>query len=257
MNLFQEYSKKIPNNVPNIIKTEDHECKKCGRKYTLAYFEDGTTTKVGCDCDIIDEGLKTIEESKRLFKKRKADAIFNRSIINVKTRNARFDTYEPNTEQLQLAKRIALRYVEAFEINKPRSLYMHGSFGTGKSHLAYSIAHELKEKGFTVLFMNVSQLMTTIRNSFNDKSGMSEQEIMTLIAEVDLMIFDDIGTNLNDFGMSKLFEMIESRVGRHNIYTTNMTSKEMTRSKDWQRMFSRMTEDAYFVEMNGEDYRLK
>lgn len=105
--------------------------------------------------------------------------------------------------------------------------------------------------------MNIPQLITMIKNTYNKNASTSEFEMMQLIADVDLMIFDDLGVNMNDFAMAKLFEMIDSRVGKNNIFTTNMTANEIGQSKDWQRLFSRIAEDATLVEMNGDDYRLR
>ena len=50
---------------------------------------------------------------------------------------------------------------------------------------------------------------------------MTEQELAQIISDVDLMVFDDYGINMNEFATSKMFELIESRIGKHNIFTTN------------------------------------
>lgn len=257
MNPFEENIKRIPNSVPKIISTEDLHCERCGRNYTLATFEDGGQTKVGCDCEMIELAKKQSNNFKQRVRREKANKVFKQSLINEKTKRATFDTYEPTTYNLAYAKKTAESYVEKFDLNNPRSIYFHGSFGTGKSHLAYSIAREVKEKGYTVLFMNVPQLMTLIKNTYNKHSDTSEYEIMKMIADVDLMIFDDIGVGVNDFALTKLFEIVDSRIGKNNIYTTNLTSQEFSKDKDWQRIFSRIIDDAHRLDMNGEDFRIK
>ena len=120
-----------------------------------------------------------------------------------------------------------------------------------------SIVKEIKAKGFTVLYMNVPHLISTIKNTYNNDTNMTEQELAKIISDVDLMVFDDYGINMNDFATSKMFELIESRIGKHNIFTTNLDEKEMTRSKDLQRIFSRIMSNTTLIKMDGQDYRTK
>lgn len=120
-----------------------------------------------------------------------------------------------------------------------------------------SIVKEIKAKGFTVLYMNVPQLISTIKNTYNNGTNMIEQELAKIISDVDLMVFDDYGINMNDFATSKMFELIESHIGKHNIFTTNLDEKEMTRSKDLQRIFSRIMSNTTLIKMDGQDYRTK
>lgn len=257
MNPFEQSMKRVPNNVPKIIKTEDLHCDKCDRNYTLATFEDGSTTKVGCDCEMIALAKKQKENHFKRIQRNKANKIFSKSLVNQRTQLARLDNYLPETDNLRKALNAALRYVEIFDKEKPFSLYFHGTYGTGKTHLAYGIAHELKEKGYTVLFMNVAQLMSLIRSSYDKKSDFNELEIKSLINDVDLMVFDDIGVSESNHSLENLFEIIEMRLGKHNIYTTNLTAAEMSRDKKWQRIFSRIIGESHRFDMNGDDYRMK
>ena len=89
-----------------------------------------------------------------------------------------------------------------------------------------SIVKEIKAKGFTVLYMNVPQLISTIKNTYNNDTNMTEQELAKIISDVDLMVFDDYGINMNEFATNKMFELIESRIGKHNIFTTNLDEKK-------------------------------
>ena len=120
-----------------------------------------------------------------------------------------------------------------------------------------SIVKEVKAKGYTVLYMNVPQLISTIKNTYNNGTDMTEQELAKIISDVDLMVFDDYGINMNEFATSKMFELIESRIGKHNIFTTNLDEKEMTRNKDLQRIFSRIMSNTTLIKMDGQDYRTK
>ena len=50
---------------------------------------------------------------------------------------------------------------------EPKSLILQGSYGTGKSHLAYAIAKAVKSKGHTVAFMHIPMLMDRIKATYN------------------------------------------------------------------------------------------
>ncbi|SUM32091.1 hypothetical ATP binding phage protein [Staphylococcus gallinarum] len=47
--------------------------------------------------------------------------------------------------------------------------------------------------------MNVPQLISTIKNTYNNKSEMTEYHLTRIISDVDLMVFDDFGINMNEF----------------------------------------------------------
>ncbi|EIJ79159.1 hypothetical protein PB1_16419 [Bacillus methanolicus PB1] len=210
--------------------------------------------KKGCECEI----LKIIKDEQQEAKKARLKRIFEEnSLINPALKEATFENFEPNEfgQALQKAK----RYVDEFNLKNPKNLFFQGSFGTGKSHLSFSIAKALTEKGYTTIFISTPKLLTKIRNTYNKESEMSEERIINAIADVDLVVFDDIGAEgeISGWPIQKLFEVIDQRAGKHNIYTTNLSSSEFEVSKDLRRIFSRMMMDAEPIIMNGTDYRKK
>lgn len=241
-----------------IVKQEfSLKCNDCGRTYDYYEFDNGQVVKDGCDCDMIALAKQSTENYRKKQRKAKAEKIFNQSIINDNLAQVTFDNYEPTSEKLKYAKGLCQRYAQNFTLDNKQSLLIQGSFGTGKSHLSMSIVKEVKAKGYTVLYMNVPQLISTIKNTYNNRNGMTEQELAQIISDVDLMVFDDFGINMNEFATSKMFELVESRVGKHNIFTTNLDEKEMTRNKDMQRIFSRIMSNTTLIKMDGQDYRTR
>ena len=47
--------------------------------------------------------------------------------------------------------------------------------------------------------MNVPQLISTIKGTYNNNTNLTEQDLNRIISEVDLMVFDDYGINMNEF----------------------------------------------------------
>lgn len=241
-----------------IVKQEfGLKCNDCGRKYDYYEFDNGQVVKDGCDCDMIALAKQSTENYKKKQRRNKAERIFKQSIMNEDLKQASFDNYKPTNHQLEYAKQLCKRYADNFTLENKQSLLIQGSFGTGKSHLSMSVVKDVKAKGYTVLYMNVPQLISTIKNTYSNQTAMTEQELARIVSDVDLMVFDDYGINMNDFATSKMFELIESRVGKHNIFTTNLDEKEMAGNKNLQRIFSRIMSNTTLIKMDGQDYRTR
>lgn len=242
----------------NIVKQENGlKCDKCGRTYDYYKFDNGQVVKDGCDCEMIELAKQKKLKFEKRNKTAKANNIFKKSIINDDLSQCTFDNYKATNEELARAKALCERYADNFNLDNKQSLLLQGSFGTGKSHLSMSIVKTVRAKSFSVLYMNVPQLISTIKGTYNKNTTLTEQELNQIISEVDLMIFDDFGINMNEFATGKMFELIESRVGKHNVYTTNLNAQELSKNKDAQRIFSRMMSNTTLIKMDGEDYRMR
>lgn len=165
---------------------------------------------------------------------------------------ARFDTFkiqsESNHEQevFNNARRIARDYIQGKKFN---TVFVGGA-GRGKSHLAMAILQEvneaLKDKKFSCLFMNISELVREIKNSWNytDKKDL-EEKLTTLMRDVDLLVIDDIGTEStfskdNSWVQGVIYNIYNAREG-NTIITSNMTGKEMKNAYD-DKIISRIME---------------
>lgn len=257
MNPFENIANKV--GFKNNITKEKHglKCDKCGRAYDYYEFDNGQVVKDGCDCEMIELAKQRKAEFEKRNRVAKANNIYKKSIINEDLAQCTFDNYQGTNEELSRAKALCERYAKNFSMDNKQSLLLQGTFGTGKSHLSMAIVETVREKGYSVLYMNVPQLISTIKSTYNKNTSITEQELNRVISEVDLMVFDDFGINMNEFATGKMFELIESRVGKHNIYTTNLNAQELSKNKDMQRIFSRIMSNTTLIKMNGEDYRMR
>ncbi len=208
----------------------------------------------GCKC----ADIKLAQESKRTrdhLKNEKMKRFFDYySLINKSLEHATFENYEPTSNELTTAKQNIKGYIHEFDGTK--NLLLHGSYGTGKSHLSVSITKELMAKGYECLFLSLPKLLTKIKETYNNK-GVTEDELLEAIQHVDLLVLDDIGAEHHtEWVNSKLFEILDDRSGKATIYTTNLNSKEL-RTQINERNFSRMMENTEIIKMNGNDYRRK
>lgn len=207
--------------------------------------------KSGCNCEI----LAIVEKRQKKAKFKKIQSIFNsNSLINENLKKATFDNYDHTTfkEQFETAK----HYAEQFDLNNPYNLFFQGSFGTGKSHLSIAITKRIMEKGYSAIFISVPRLLTKISNTYNKQSEHTEEQVLDAINDVDLVVFDDLGVDGDTkWSHRKLFEVVDQRVGKHSIFTTNYSSNDFKDSLDLERNFSRVMEKTEIIVMNGRDYR--
>lgn len=242
----QEYDSKVRYSVLGMIK--EHELDKCDNCY---------------------EKERKAEAEARDFdnRHRRFTRDFHiHSLVNPKLEQATFDSYDPTTNELTKAKMVCQKYADKFNKENPVSLLLIGNYGTGKSHLAVSIAKEVIDKhARSSLFMPTPKLLTKLRSTYNKGSHQTEDQIIKDLSEVDLLVIDDLGaeqtktnhdTNEQSWATSKIFEIIDNRIGRHTIFTTNYDVKEL-QTRIGGRNFSRMMENTHVVKMYGDDYRLR
>ncbi|WP_404398082.1 DnaA ATPase domain-containing protein [Mammaliicoccus sciuri] len=197
------------------------------------------------------------------FEKINRDKYFKKSLsfIPKNFQNTSFNKYEPENSLNDRASRICQRYAVNFDLYNPQSLFIYGDYGTGKSMLAASIMNEVRKK-HRVMYLDINLLLNNITMSWNSNTLLAKQNyqetMLQLIRTADLVIFDDVGASANyKTQMSLLLTIIQSRLGKHNIYTTNLDQKELSSDKDWERIFSRMMENTTPIEMRGKDRRRK
>lgn len=217
----------------------------------------------GCKCEDIAIVQQAIKQKKEANLNRLQKAFDNNSLINKSLATATFNTYKPTTPELGSVKSKLMQYVKDFDKDESHNVLLHGSYGTGKSHLSVAVTKELMQKGFTCLFLSVPKLFTKIKETYSGNSNYNEADILNLIENVDLFVLDDLGTEYtnarssdDNWSHTKLFEVLDSRSGKPTIYTTNLTSDQL-RHKVNSRNLSRLMDGTEVIEMTGPDYRMK
>ena len=139
------------------------------------------------------------------------------------------------------------------------NLFFYGTVGTGKSFLSSCIAKELIEQGKLVIYFSSAQLFETLsRSTFDRNSEEAASGIYEDIYECDLLIIDDLGTELtNAFVSSQLFSCLNNRHLRRKstIITTNLSLEEL-RDRYSDRIFSRITSNYGMCKLTGHDIRI-
>lgn len=141
-----------------------------------------------------------------------------------------------------------------------RNLVLYGPVGTGKTHCSLALGYAACERGVTVRFFTVTDLV--MRLSEAKRSGTVERVLRDL-HRADLVILDEWGyVPVDHDGAQLLFRVIaDSYETRSLIITTNLefskwgsvfVDEQMTAA-----MIDRLAHHGHLIVFEGESYRMK
>jgi len=158
--------------------------------------------------------------SSRVTQKKITD-IYEASRIPRSRHRQDFDKFDTcDNPELSAAKNIAMNCAK-----KGSGLTIGGPVGCGKTHLAIAIAVEYMERGESVLFYTMPDLMEQLRVEASE----GKNEILDNAREAALLILDDAGAErVTDWSDEQLYKLINSRYedDKPVIITTNAQSME-------------------------------
>jgi DNA replication protein DnaC len=189
-------------------------CNRCGGSGWLIVEKDGLSGASRCACQ--NEG-----RSERLLDQARIPA------------NYAEDTFEnfDNLGSSELSKVMLYlkRYADEYPVAKPPGVLMVGDPGSGKTHLAVATAKRLIERGFSVLFVDYSNMITRIRASFDPISG-SDRSAFNEALECEILLLDDLGSQKgHDWVEDVVTSIITYRANERKpiIVTTNQADPDM------------------------------
>lgn len=202
-----------------ITKTSRFKCDKCnGTGFILRTTEQGY--EVANECECLKEQIKT-----RRLAFADIPEVFQDITLNS------FDTSLYKTpdgrEMAKIAKKLCSSFIRDYEemLKRGKGLYLFSSTkGSGKTRMAVSIANALiNYKNTPVKFTTTIRILEEIKATFNNPE-ISESELLSAINRVEVIIFDDIGTeNPTPWVREKFYSILNQRLidRKITIFTSN------------------------------------
>ncbi len=210
---------------------------------------------------------KNEEEVKKLAMKKKQEKInelLDKSGLGKRFTKRTFENFNTYNLTLEIihAHDKAIKFTKDFP-DTSQGLLFSGPVGTGKTHLAAAIANELIRKLYSVIFGNVTDIITLIKGSYRQDSEITEGEIIKAFTEdTDIFIIDDLGKERATPNTNTVLYQIINRLYENEkpiIVTTNFSSAAL-RKKLGERgdaIVSRLAEMCELIKVSGQDWRLK
>jgi len=186
----------------------------------------------------------------------------DKSQIPLRFKNRRLDNYVVENEGQARALGICRSYAESWpKVSKDGTgLIFSGKAGSGKTHLACSIAHEVIEQGGNVQFATVAEVMRKIKSSFSKDAETTEQEHIDHFSNMQLLILDEVGMDYGtDFNKALIFEILNNRYENMlpTILLTNLDAPALVEYMG-ERLVDRMREGGgRMVSFTWDSYRGK
>lgn len=224
--------------------------------YPEDYLDIHYTCPICCDTGY--NGSKFCSCFNRLCGKLSADELNKSAQLKLSS----FDTFSLTYyqgEDYQTMKKI-LEYTRQYAATfsaKSSSIFMFGRTGLGKTHLSLAIANMVLEKGFSVIYDSVINILRSIEKEHFSREHSSE--MIDLVMETELLILDDLGTEYETpFYNATIYNILNTRLncGRPTIISTNLDFSGISRRYD-ERVVSRIVSAYKCLEFHGEDVRLQ
>lgn len=145
--------------------------------------------------------------------------------------------------------------VRAFAMEPQGWLYLHGTCGVGKTHLAVAAGLYIRRTNPNVLFAVVPDLLDHLRATFDPGRGVAYDERFTAIRGAFLLILDDLGTeNTTPWAREKLYQLINHRYNERlpTIITSNQDHKMIDERVLSRLLDTHLTRD---IKLDAHDYR--
>jgi len=147
------------------------------------------------------------------------------------------------------------------------STYLFGKVGTGKTHTSFRMLLEWSKwnkinrtYGKNYGYVNVSQLIDELKDAFSKENNTTSSKILRYYRTVDLLILDDIGTQMGtEWTYEVLYLLLTYRYDHllPTIYSSNMSIRELAKKFKDDRIPNRIAHECKgrIILFKGKSYR--
>jgi len=175
---------------------------------------------------------------------------------------ANFEIYsrkspKKQTEVYEIAKDFAQNFSHHLQLGT--WLLFSGSVGTGKSHLSAAVINEVVKQGHTCLYTKMHRLLREVKDTFNKNSHVTQNEVISHLENVDLLIIDEIGVQFGtDTERMIIYDILDARYENVKpiILTTNVTNLKVLEKLLGEKIIDRLYEkESRIITFHWESYR--
>ena len=129
-------------------------------------------------------------------------------------------------ERVKVIKWIT-KFIKDFDGGKKnKGLYLHGSFGCGKSYIISAVFNELKKMGYKAEIVYFPTLLRDLKSNFDEL-----ESTMSYLENIDLLLIDDIGAEkVSEWSRDEILgSILQTRMNDYKttFFTSNYTIEEL------------------------------
>lgn len=148
--------------------------------------------------------------------------------ISKSVRNATIKNIDTKDKERLKILRYFKDFLDHYDDNdKPKGLYLNGSFGTGKTYLISSLLNELAKRGINSAIVYYPEFLRNLKESFDT----DYKEKFNYIKKVPVLLIDDIGAeSLSTWNRDEILGSILQFRMEENLptfFTSNLTLEEL------------------------------
>lgn len=249
------------------------ECQQCKAEIILPFREDflsyDKTKKVCTKCET---KIIAAEKAQKLDDKLKALEKFRGQMEEI-IKAMLLKAGVPDDFMSASMRDLGLDAAKSFKVTE--SYYLEGDVGVGKSHMAVALLRQYIEslepeyneatttfyfddiKSLCPIFIEVPELLLEIRDSYKEKSSMSEKEIVDYYTKTPFLVLDDLGTEkASEFSTLMIYLIINRRCtsGKTTVITSNLSLVDI-KERLSERISSRIKGMCREIDVAGNDKR--
>ncbi len=141
-------------------------------------------------------------------------------------KNANFKNLYKDKNRIIVIKKMK-DYLSNYFTNKEKGIYLHGSFGSGKTYLVAALFNELAKKNVRSIVIHLPEFLRGLKESFS--SDYSEK--FDSIKKVPLLLIDDIGAEyLTSWARDEVIEpILQYRMDENlaTFFTSNFSLEDL------------------------------
>ncbi len=219
-----------------------------------------------CDTGIAEgKTCACVHKLMRKLRREEIEASSSLSICKFDTLDLRYYPNKPDPmtgcnirQHMKLLLEDLQEYAATFD-HDSINLLLIGNAGLGKTHAALAVAGSVLERGYDVIYLSSPEFFSQLENAhFTSGNNADESALMAAACEADLLILDDLGTEmLSAYTISAFYTLLNTRMSarRPTIFTSNIMDGTILEKRYTEKIASRLAGSCEQFVFLGDDIR--